>query len=156
MCRLSCVQSKSCALGLSGDVYFPPRSDLDQFPFYYESMLMSLKPWRQMETDLKKATQSWDATFKEFLKKAPEKTTVILSGIQGYQQCQWSAMRQVEESAGGGSHTLTLMVELEATGDDARPLQSQRVLAKGPQGLQASEELTIEGLHAYMAVETLG
>ena len=60
---------------------------------------MLLKLWREIEIDLKKPTQSWEAAFEEFLETALAKTKDILSGIHYYHQRPSSAMQQAHESA---------------------------------------------------------
>src|ERR1700722_8779467 len=40
--------------------YFPRRDDPDTYQFYCASMLLLLKPWRNIETDLKSPSQTWE------------------------------------------------------------------------------------------------
>lgn len=54
-------------------------------------MLMLLKPWRCLETDLKQPSQNWESAF---LSTAPVETKKILSGIQYFHECRASAMHQ--------------------------------------------------------------
>ena len=133
--------------------YFPPRDDPDQYPFYCASMLMLLRPWRNIEMDLKKATQSWEAAFEEFLETAPANTKDILSGIQYYHQCRSSAIQQAQETGGNDNGVLGPMDELEGTNENSKPFRGQPVLTEEElQALQASHENTMEDVHAFMAI----
>ena len=134
--------------------YFPPRDDPDQYQFYCASMLMLLKPWRKVDNDLKKTSQTWEAAFDEFITGASKETINILSGIQYYHQSRWSAMRQ-QDAATGASHTTVAMEEIESTDIDHRPIPSQKVLTdEGLQALESSEQMTMEELHAFAAIES--
>jgi len=73
--------------------YFPQRDDPYKHTFYCASMLMLLKPWRNIETDLKLPTQTWESAFEMFLSTAPRKTRHIVSGIQYFHECESSARR---------------------------------------------------------------
>jgi len=73
--------------------YFPRRDDPYEHTFYCASMLMLLKPWRNIETDLKLPTQTWESAFEMFLSTAPCKTRHIVSGIQYFHECESSAHR---------------------------------------------------------------
>ena len=135
--------------------YFPPRDDPDQYPFYCASMLMLLRPWRNIEMDLKKATQTWEAAFEEFLETAPANTKDILSGIQYYHQCRSSAIRQAQETGGNDNGVLGPMDELEGSNENTKPFRGQPVSTEEElQALQASHENTMEDVHAFMAVES--
>ncbi|KAJ6518282.1 hypothetical protein C8R47DRAFT_959864, partial [Mycena vitilis] len=46
--------------------YFPRRDDPDNEEFYHACMLTLLKPWRDLETDLKPGSQSWKEAFDLF------------------------------------------------------------------------------------------
>ncbi|KAK6977806.1 hypothetical protein R3P38DRAFT_2581092, partial [Favolaschia claudopus] len=39
--------------------YFPRRDDPDNQEFYFACMLVLLKPWRNLRTDLRTVDQSW-------------------------------------------------------------------------------------------------
>ena len=115
---------------------------------------MLLKPWQQINTDLKKMSQTWEAAFEEFLEDAPTQTINILSGIQYYHQSRWSAMRQ-QESVTENSHMTETMEEIESTNINPKPILTQKVLTEaGLLALQASEKMTMEELHAFTAIES--
>ena len=67
---------------------FPRRDDTDVHNFYCASMLMLLKPWRDISTDLKLPEQTWSDAFDQFMQTANEPTKRILSGIQYYHECR--------------------------------------------------------------------
>ncbi len=46
--------------------FFPSRDDPVSYAFYCASMLVLLKPWRNLATDLKRTDQSWAESFIEF------------------------------------------------------------------------------------------
>lgn len=71
--------------------YFPTRDDPDQSQFYYASMLLLLKPWRNIATDLKTSTETWQFAFDSFLAQAHSQVPRILSGIQYFHQCEKAA-----------------------------------------------------------------
>ena len=131
--------------------YFPPRDDPDQFPFYCASMLMLLKPWRKIETDLKKASESWELAFDAFLQTVPVHIHNILSGIQYYHQCRSSAMQQAQENV----DILKSINDLENMVENAGPPQKPQVLTEeNLLALQASRENTMEDVHAFTAIES--
>ena len=81
--------------------FFPRRDDLESHSFYCASMLLLLKPWRDIRTDLKTSQQSWEEAFEEFMSAAPLKYKNILSGIQYFHECESSAKEQ--RTDGGAS-----------------------------------------------------
>ncbi|PSS37626.1 hypothetical protein PHLCEN_2v553 [Hermanssonia centrifuga] len=75
---------------------WPARSDdAENDEFYCASMLVLLKPWRNMKTDLKNASETWRQAFDRFLaSKSPEallSTQRILSGLQYHHECDSAA-----------------------------------------------------------------
>ena len=135
--------------------YFPPRDDPDQYPFYCASMLMLLKSWRNIETDLKEPTQNWEAAFAAFVETAPVNIKDILSGIQYYHQCRSSAMRQAQQTAENDSDILGPMDDFEGTDEYAKAAQGQKVLTEEDlQRLKASDDITMEDMHAFTAIES--
>ncbi|KIL55264.1 hypothetical protein M378DRAFT_59934, partial [Amanita muscaria Koide BX008] len=71
--------------------FFPRRDDPAIYPFYCACMLILLKPWRDLRTDLKSPTLSWSESFKDFMKTAPERVKFALAGIQYFHDCDSSA-----------------------------------------------------------------
>ena len=68
--------------------WFP--SNVDNTPLYCASMLMLLKPWRRLETDLKFPNESWQTALDRFLQTNPASIT-LLSNIQYYHDARISA-----------------------------------------------------------------
>ncbi|KAG6369149.1 hypothetical protein JVT61DRAFT_1408 [Boletus reticuloceps] len=54
-------------------------------------MLMLLKPWQDIATDLKQPAQTWESAFEMFLSTASHEIRHILSGIQYFHECESSA-----------------------------------------------------------------
>ncbi len=77
--------------------YFPRRDDPELYAFYYACMLVLLKPWRSISTDLKRPDESWESAFEKFVSGAPTKVKNILSGIQYFHECSNAAKRAREE-----------------------------------------------------------
>jgi hypothetical protein len=68
--------------------YFPHRDDPKIYQFYCACMLLLLKPWRCLKTDLKLPTQTWEDSFQGFSSSAPKTIHCILSGIQYFHECK--------------------------------------------------------------------
>ncbi|THG95067.1 hypothetical protein EW026_g6512 [Hermanssonia centrifuga] len=71
--------------------YFPSAKDPTTTPFYCASMLVLLKPWRDLTTDLKSARQTWQSAFEEFVAHADVRTTRIIAGIEYHHDCRTAA-----------------------------------------------------------------
>ncbi|KAG1852687.1 hypothetical protein F4604DRAFT_1511543, partial [Suillus subluteus] len=71
--------------------YFPRQDDPDIYDFYCASMLLLLKPWQDIATDLKSPEQMWQSAFDEFHSKASLRIRHIISGIHYFYQCETSA-----------------------------------------------------------------
>jgi len=54
-------------------------------------MLVLLKPWRDLMTDLKSPTETWASSFEEFRTSASPGVHRILSGIQYFHECESAA-----------------------------------------------------------------
>ena len=61
--------------------WFP--SNADNTSLYCAAMLMLLKPWRCLDTDLKSPTESWQSAFTRFIRDNPSLKS-LLSNIQYY------------------------------------------------------------------------
>ena len=74
--------------------YFPRRDDPETENLYHASMLMLLKPWHNILTDLKNPEQTWKEAFLLFV-NGPEnqekRVNNILSGIQYFHDCKSSS-----------------------------------------------------------------
>ena len=61
--------------------YFPRRDDSKVHDFYCTSVLLLLKPWRNLRLDLKVDTQTWLEALQSFLADAPPQVQTVISGI---------------------------------------------------------------------------
>jgi hypothetical protein len=77
--------------------YFPRRDDPKIYPFYCACMLLLLKPWRDIQKDLKSQTQTWPEAFSTFIHQASRRTHFILSGIQYFHECESAAKERRQE-----------------------------------------------------------
>ena len=62
--------------------WLPRNDDEKTYDFYCACMLMLLKPWRDLLTDLKSPSESWAAAFQTFRTSAAPRIQRTLSGIQ--------------------------------------------------------------------------
>jgi len=74
--------------------YFPCSDDEDQQSFYHASMLTLLKPWRNLQTDLKHPSQTWEEAFSAFCAVASPRDLRIISNIQYFHKCEDGAKRE--------------------------------------------------------------
>lgn len=135
--------------------YFPRRDDPDERRYYCACMLILLKPWRNLDMDLKRADETWEAAFNAFLASAPEKTRHILSGIQYFHDCE-SAARQSSNVTPSNDvdhenqeDELTLDEDVPGNSSHARELTEE-----GLQIILQNQGSPREELHAQIAVET--
>jgi hypothetical protein len=68
--------------------YFPRCDNPKIYQFYCACMLVLLKPWHCLKTDLKLLTQTWEDSFQEFSSSALKTIHCILSGIQYFHECK--------------------------------------------------------------------
>lgn len=54
-------------------------------------ILVLLKPWHRLDTDIKHSEERWKTAFDNFLVYAPQKIHHILSGIQYFHECKSTA-----------------------------------------------------------------
>ena len=71
--------------------WFPRSDDTEIYDFYCACMLLLLKPWRDITTDLKTTTETWASAFEEFCVSASKKEHRIMSGIQYFHECESAA-----------------------------------------------------------------
>jgi len=71
--------------------------------FYCASMLMLLKPWRNLRDDLKASSESWATAFETFRETVSTETHGILSGIGYLHDCE-SAIANDDEKIGMAIH----------------------------------------------------
>ena len=91
--------------------WFPRRDTVENYPYYCASMLMLLKPWRNLRTDLKDENASWESAFQDFVANHDEEENVAftLSNIQFFHECDSAAQR----ARNGASDQDTKVVEEE-------------------------------------------
>ncbi|KAJ8516236.1 hypothetical protein ONZ45_g6447 [Pleurotus djamor] len=78
---------------------FPRRDDDDTEPFYCASMLMLLKPWRDLKTDLKGESQTWREAYDEFITSATPKQLATISNIQYLHESRVAAETEAHQGA---------------------------------------------------------
>ncbi|THG93156.1 hypothetical protein EW026_g8002 [Hermanssonia centrifuga] len=77
--------------------FFPSRHDPTTYPFYCASLLLLLKPWRNLCTDLKPPEQSWEAAFEYFEANASDRIQQTISGIQYFHDCRTAAQDRAND-----------------------------------------------------------
>jgi len=77
---------------------FPKSDDANEHNLYCASMLMLLKPWRDLETDLKASTETWTDAFSRFKGQASQMTLNVLAGIQYYHESERDAFQGMDNS----------------------------------------------------------
>ncbi|THG93633.1 hypothetical protein EW026_g7654 [Hermanssonia centrifuga] len=60
---------------------------------------MLLKPWRNLQEDLKHADQTWLEAFTEFVASAPENVHRVISGVQYHHDCRTAARNDKHNEA---------------------------------------------------------
>ena len=73
--------------------WFPRNDDQEIYDFYCASMLLLLKPWRNITIDLKSSTESWASAFGRFHESAGLRARRVLSGIQYFHECESAAQK---------------------------------------------------------------
>ncbi|KIJ21314.1 hypothetical protein PAXINDRAFT_151861 [Paxillus involutus ATCC 200175] len=137
--------------------YFPRHDDPDQYPFYCTSMLMLLKPWRNLDTNLKSPSQTWESAFETFISTAPRQIHHIISGIQYFHKCELSAQQHSADNVSTSQPTELHSAESEKfdlgkdheTETSTQPTLSEEGLAQ----LITSQVNWWEDLHGRLAVE---
>lgn len=130
--------------------WFPRNDDEEIFDFYCACMLTLLKPWRNLENDLKHPTESWATAFETFCHSAAPRAKRALSGIQYFHECESAAQKDTTNPPYQGS-TDTQIVDDES-GMDHIPRQ-QEFSEEGLALLKAENVSLREELHGHMAIE---
>ena len=102
--------------------YFPRRDDTETQDLYYASMLMLLKPWRNIVTDLKDTEQTWKEAFHLFVNESGsqgKRVNDILSGIQYFHDCESSSDLDQRPRDGNG-HSGALEIIEDGLADELR------------------------------------
>ncbi|KAG1744831.1 hypothetical protein EDB19DRAFT_1906541 [Suillus lakei] len=123
--------------------YFPCQDDPEIYPFYCASMLLLLKPWGGVATDLKSPEQTWQSAFEEFYSTASQSIQHIVSGIQYFYQCETlaqnardSATELISPQVESAAHTVNGDFNLE---EDAPRNLVMALTEEGLQSLIASQ-----------------
>ncbi|EMD35470.1 hypothetical protein CERSUDRAFT_75059 [Gelatoporia subvermispora B] len=95
--------------------WFPWRDDPNTYDYYCASMLVLLKPWRNIKTDLKGCEQTWASVFSAFEENCSDDVKFILAGIQYYHQCSVAATadQECENGSQRGRQAWNPQAELE-------------------------------------------
>ena len=139
--------------------FFPRADDPDIREFYCACMLLLLKPWRSICTDLKHPTQSWEEAFNTFLSHTSKHTKDMISGIQYFYEARAAAEdeREREEEVDDDltrcekHHGLDEQDDYEL-GEDAH-ITDDTFTEEGLAELTASQVPLREELHGRLAVE---
>ncbi|KAI6098565.1 hypothetical protein F5141DRAFT_1066906 [Pisolithus sp. B1] len=130
--------------------YFPCCDDPDQHQFYCTCMLLLLKPWREIEMDLKKSNETWEVAFNTFLAMASQKMHHIIFGIQYFHKLVASQDFPHHSASGDTNTNGDLDQGLSEDYDD----QHQATMTEeGLTALITSQIPWHEELHGHMAVE---
>ena len=126
--------------------YFPCHDDPEIWEFYCACMLVLLKPWRKIQTDLKAPSESWEGAFNKFINKALNKILQIVSSIQYLHECKTAAKERHDNS-----HPLTTN---HTCGPVYGTLNDELDLGEDVQVLLGNEPQTEEGLADWMSLLT--
>ncbi|KIK25270.1 hypothetical protein PISMIDRAFT_9649 [Pisolithus microcarpus 441] len=135
---------------------FPRRDVTDNYSFYCACMLMLLKPWRSLATDLKRPLQSWESAFDEFLASAEQQIHNIISGIQYFHECKSSALQQnrdfdvVDENLHAHEPLMQDLQQDNSQDPSVHMLLSEESLVN----LMSSQTCDREDIHGRLAIES--
>jgi len=133
--------------------HFPRQDDPDVHDLYCASVLMLLKPWRDLSTDLKEPDQSWAEAFQLFHDSAPDTIKNIICSIQYFYECENSAKQDrsksgskegVDSSTGGGEEEISEDAQLHGDLDEDEDVNLVQDIDDFP---------TREDVHGMLAIE---
>ncbi len=111
---------------------WPARSDdIENDEFYCASMLVLLKPWRQIGRDLKSPSESWRQAFNSYLGSKTDEERIhtdrILSGIQYHHECDSAARadRAKQHAEDHGEHRVQCNHAAAAEVDEGSDLENE-------------------------------
>lgn len=143
--------------------WFPRADDADMRPFYCASMLLLLKPWRDVRVDLKVASQSWEEAFINFVSNAPQRILDMISGIQYFHECRTGLDTASEDNRPAGGQQVNSVArerwaDDEDVGDDTEEPPNGATAEVLTEELLAEIEAARAGsvaddLHGAIAVE---
>lgn len=139
--------------------WFPRRDDDGVCDFYCASMLLLLKPWRDIPVDLKRQGQTWEEAFAEFEAAAPASASLALSGVQYFHECSLAAdARRAEDAEAGiavfeGNDNSADDI-MDVDGEPGVPVEMLDMETEdGLRQLQASQVGLPERIYASLALE---
>ena len=131
--------------------WFPRNDDETIRDLYCASMLVLLKPWRDLNTDLKLPTESWAASFEAFCTSATPKVRRALSGIQYFHECESAAQKDSTSS-----YPRQVPVDTQILDDESGTDNIPHPQEFSEEGLLLLKEANVslrEELHGRMAIE---
>ena len=131
--------------------WFPRNDDEAIHDFYRACMLVLLKPWRDLATDLKLPTESWTAAFDTFFTSANPKARRALSGIQYFHECESAAQKDATDN-----HPYQVSTDARILDDESGTDHIPRPREFSEEGLALLKESSVplrEQLHGRMAIE---
>jgi len=142
--------------------YFPRRDYPELYNFYCASMLLLLKPWRNLREDIKPDGQSWRDAFSKFLQNAPLRTQFILSGIQCFHDCDSAAKAAKAVDKGDSRHEHEPGMDQYTSDEDDNGMDEIDEISKKMGCLMDAEEVDAlvssqkniqEEIHGRLAIE---
>ncbi len=139
--------------------WFPRNDDPETRNTYCASMLLLLKPWCNVATDLKAPEGSWEDAFAVFVAQASEAEKYVMSGAQYFHECALAAEadRREEDAAdtvpGRRERDYDLMDEDEEDVLGEGGLHETVYTEEGLAALKASQVSLPERLHALHAID---
>ena len=115
-------------------------------------MLTLLKPWRDLQTDLKYPSQTWEEAFNAFCSTASSRDLHIISNIQYFHNCEAAAQCKGIKLAPTQISSVPLE-ELELDEDVPQPISNERFTEEGLAFFIASQKPWWEELHARPAIK---
>ena len=131
--------------------WLPRNDDEKTYDFYCACMLMLLKPWRDLQTDLKLSSESWAAAFEKFHASAVPRVRRTLSGIQYFHECE-SAASTDKSGPYPIQPTPDTQIQDDESGIDHIPSR-QEFSEEGLALLMAENTPLREQVHGHLAIE---
>ena len=130
--------------------WFPRNNNPDIYNFYCACMLVLLKPWCDLTTDLKLQAETWTLAFETFRISTPLKVQRVLSGIQYFHECESAA--HTDNTRPYPYPTLTDQTQDDGSGVDHIP-NAPGFSEEGLALLKAEAIPLREEQHGRMAIE---
>lgn len=135
--------------------FFVRHDDPACYPLYCAMMLMLLKPWRNIATDLKRQQQSWEEAFGDLCCNADERTKYAISGIQHYHECSEAARHRNSHEELLADDIMEASANEGELNDEDLPMSSVDgdPTAEGLKANVAALTSVQERIHAQLAME---